>query len=290
MADVGQADLHAHTTASDGVHSPREVVRMAKEAGLAAIAVTDHDTLEGLAEARAEGERLGILVVPGVEISTALQGRDIHILGYFVDERDGLFRARLQSQQETRARRNALMLQKLADLGIRIEPEELMAAANRTGAGGDRGAAGSEGPKRNIGRPHIAQVLVERGIVASVREAFERYLGEGGAAYVVPPRITPGEAVRWIREAGGKAVLAHPGLYGDDGLVENIVTAGIDGIEAYHSDHAPDDEARYAAMAERFGLPATAGSDFHGKRQGEYLHGPVGARRISLEVLDKLRG
>lgn len=285
MAGLGMADLHAHTTASDGVHAPREVIRFAKEAGLAAIAITDHDTLGGLAEARAEGEKLGILVVPGVEISTALSGRDIHVLGYFVDTEDAAFLARLESQRETRIRRNEMILEKLAALGIRIGMEEVLASAARA-AGGARRADDI----RSIGRPHIAQVLVERGVAASVRDAFDRFLGEGGAAHVVPPRITPMEAVRWIREAGGKAVLAHPGLYGDDGLVERILAAGIDGIEAWHSDHAPEQEARYAALAERFGLPATAGSDFHGEREGELLHGRVGNRRIPLAVLDRLRG
>jgi len=292
MADAGQADLHMHTTASDGVHSPRDVVRMAKDAGLAAIAVTDHDTLGGLAEAREEGEKLGILVVPGVEISTSLAGRDIHVLGYFVDERDETFRARLAGQRETRARRNAMMLEKLARLGIRIGMDELAAVAKRDGGSGKAAgpAASGEEAIRSVGRPHIAQVLVEKGVVSSVREAFERFLGEGGAAYVAPPRITPGEAARWIREAGGKAVLAHPGLYGDDDLVLRIVSEGIDGIEAYHSEHTPEQETRYAALAERFGLPATAGSDFHGARNGELLHGRVGDRRVPLSVLERLRG
>jgi len=283
MADVGQVDLHAHTTASDGVHSPREVVRMAKDAGLCGIAITDHDTLDGVAEAREEGEKIGILVVPGVEISTAIGGTDIHVLGYFVDERDKRFLERLRSQRETRAKRNGMVLAKLAALGIRITMEELVAVA--------RSAGGKEGEEAalTIGRPHIAQVLVERGVVSSVREAFDGYLGAGGAAHVVPPRITPQEAVRWIREAGGKAVLAHPGLYGNDELVTGILSEGIDGLEAYHSEHSREQEERYAALAARFGLPVTAGSDFHGSRNGELLHGRVGDRRISAGILDRLR-
>jgi len=293
MAEMEQADLHMHTTASDGVHPPRDVVRMAKEAGLAAIAVTDHDTIAGLAEARAEGAKLGIAVVAGVEISTSLSGKDIHVLGYFVDDKDETFRKRLAGQRETRAVRNRLMLEKLGELGIRIGTDELLRAASRTaGTGGpaENRAEDADVVLRSIGRPHIAQVLVEKGIVSSVREAFERYLREGGAAYVAPPRIAPGEAVRWIREAGGKAVLAHPGLYGDDDLVIRIVSEGIDGIEAYHSEHTPEQEARYAAIARRFGLAVTAGSDFHGVRNGELLHGRIGDRRMPLSALERLKG
>lgn len=286
MADVGYIDLHTHTTASDGVHSPREVVRLAKEAGLAGVAITDHDTMDGLPEAREEGAKLGVIVVPGVEISTALDGKDIHVLGYFADDADPVFRSRLSSQREVRGRRNAMILDKLAELGIFIAMEEVEAVAARL-----RKAADGENPNagRSVGRPHIAQVLVERGIVASVREAFERYLGEGGAAHVVPPRITPAEAVRWIREAGGKAVLAHPGIYGDDELVLKVISDGIDGIEVRHSDHSPEEEKRYAEWAERFGLAATAGSDFHGSRQGELLHGRIGERRAELSLLGQLR-
>lgn len=290
MAELGQVDLHVHTTASDGVHAPREVIRLAKEAGLAGIAVTDHDTVAGVAEAMAAGEEAGLLVVPGVEISTSLAGKDIHVLGYFVDMHDPAFLARLERQRDTRGRRNAMILAKLAALGIPVMHAEVEAAADRLDGSGGARQGDRTASARSIGRPHIAQVLIDRGIVSSVQEAFDKYLGEGGAAHVVPPRIAPAEAVRWIREAGGKAVLAHPGLYGDDELVLRIVEDGVDGIEAFHHDHGPDEARRYAAMAERFGLPITAGSDFHGSREGVLLHGTIGARRISADILDKLRG
>jgi hypothetical protein len=271
----GRADLHTHTTASDGTGTPAGNVRLAREAGLAAVAITDHDTTAGIGEALAAGASLGVLVVPGVELSTMQDGLEIHVLGYFVNWRDGRWQERLRSQREARARRNAMMLERLAELGMPIAREEVeRAAAGRTGG--------------SIGRPHIAAAMVGRGYVSSVAEAFERYLGSGGAAYVRVPRPTPREAVEWIHEAGGAAVIAHPGLYGRDDLVEALLGAGADGIEACHSDHGPDAEARYTAMAARFGAIVTGGSDYHGARGGEAFHGPLGGRTVDVSVVDLL--
>jgi len=273
---TGRADLHTHSTASDGTGSPADNVRLAREAGLAAVALTDHDTTAGLEEALAEGGRLGIRVVPGVELSTMEDGLDVHVLGYFMDWRDGRWQERLSSQRNARMRRNAMILDRLAELGMPIAMEEVeRAAAGRTAGGA-------------IGRPHIAAAMVARGYVASKAEAFERFLGSEGAAYVRVPRPTPLEAVRWIHEAGGAAVIAHPGLYGRDELVEALLKAGADGIEVYHSDHGPEDEARYAAMAARFGVIATGGSDYHGARDGAVFHGPLGGRTVDAAAVDLL--
>lgn len=282
MAEPAYADLHTHTTASDGLHAPEENVRMAHEAGLAAVAVTDHDTVAGLPAAFREGERLGITVVPGVEISTVANGQDIHVLGYYMNLEDPLFLERLAELRSVRERRNDLMLARLRELGIPIRLEEVEAIkAERQGQ--------ADKPAESIGRPHIADWLVRHGIVASMREAFDKYLGKGGQAYVNPPRIHPAEAIRWIHEAGGCAVLAHPGLYGDDSLVAELISAGLDGIEALHSDHSPEQEERYRRMAAEAGLLVTAGSDFHGKRQGETFHGPIGNRRVGLDVVNRLQ-
>ena len=275
-AAQGRADLHTHTTASDGTGSPAGNVRLAREAGLAAVAITDHDTTAGIEEALAEGARLGVRVVPGVELSAMQDGLEIHVLGYYPDWRDERWQERLRMQREARSRRNAMMLERLAELGMPVDWEEVERAAAGRPAGG------------SIGRPHIAAAMVARGYVRSVAEAFERYLGSGGAAYVRVPRPTPREAVAWIHEAGGAAVIAHPGLYGRDDLVEALLEAGADGIEAYHSDHGPDDEARYAAMAARFGVIATGGSDYHGERGGETFHGPLGGRTVDAGVADLL--
>ena len=279
MAGVTYVDLHTHTTASDGLHAPADNVRMAKAAGLTGIAITDHDTVAGIEEALEEGKRLGVIVVPGVEISTVLFGVDIHILGYYIDHKDDVFLARLESLRKTRELRNDMLIAKLQELGVAIGMADVL-----------RIAASDKKQGETVGRPHIAQAMVERGYVASVREAFDRYLGSGGAAYVNPPRIHPAEAIAWIREAGGKAVLAHPGIYGSDEWVEEIVSSGIDGIEVYHSDHTPAQELTYAKLAVQHRLIVTAGSDFHGSRGGELFHGAIGNRRIEANVLAQLQG
>jgi predicted metal-dependent phosphoesterase TrpH len=271
------ADLHTHTTASDGTNSPSANVRMAAEAGLAAVAITDHDTVSGIREALEEGTRIGIRVVPGVEISTVANGQDIHVLGYFIDYEDESFLRRLEELRRTRDRRNEMLIERLRELGVDISMEEVL-----------KELAGSKSKDDTIGRPHIAAMLVKKGYVASIQEAFERYLGKQGAAYVNPPRIDPTTAVEWIREAGGAAVLAHPGLYDDDKLVMELIAFGIDGIEAYHSDHSSEDEEKYARLAQQHGLLITAGSDFHGERNGQVFHAPIGARNIDATVIDRL--
>jgi 3',5'-nucleoside bisphosphate phosphatase len=281
MAVKGRADLHTHTTASDGTNAPAAVVRLAKEAGLAAVAITDHDTMAGCAEAIAEGERIGIRVIPGIELSTAINGRDIHILGYWCNADDARWQERLKRQQGFRGRRNLMMIEKLQELGIAVTLEEIIQLASRSGKKADSA--------EQIGRPHLAEALVERGVVTDIREAFDRYLGEQGLAYCNPSRPQPTDAVDWIREAGGVCVIAHPGLYGDVTIVEEIIKHGVHGIEVYHSDHSPEDEQRYTAIAERYGLLATGGSDFHGEKRGVVFHGPIGGRYVDAEVVAKLQ-
>jgi len=276
-----RADLHTHTLASDGTNAPSAVVRQAKEAGLAAVAITDHDTIDGWEEAMAEGERLGIEVVPGVELSTIMNGRDVHILGYWCDASDGVWQQRLRAQQGFRGARNRMMIERLQQLGIDVTLDEIVALARKSGKQVD----GAE----QIGRPHLAEALVARGAVSDIREAFDRYLGEDGLAYCNPPRPLPFEAVDWIREAGGVSVIAHPGLYGDDEMVEAIVRHGAQGIEAYHSDHDAEQELKYAAMAERHGLLTTGGSDYHGEKRGVVFHGPVGHRTVDVSVLERMK-
>lgn len=272
------ADLHTHTTASDGTNAPAKNVQLAKQAGLTAVAITDHDTVAGLGEALEEGKRIGITVVPGVEISTIANDQDIHVLGYYMDYEQASFLKHLEELRNTRNRRNEMLIDKLQQLGIQITLDEVTANVRRSGA-----------KDETVGRPHIADVLVKKGTVSSMAEAFERYLGKSGAAYVNPPRIHPFAAIDWIREAGGTAVLAHPGLYKDDTLVELIIAYGIDGIEAHHSDHTLEEEESYAEIAGRSGLIITAGSDFHGERHGVVFHAPVGSRKVSTDVLQQLQ-
>lgn len=272
-----KADLHSHTTASDGVQKPSVNVKLAKEAGLKAVGITDHDTVAGIEEAFRAGREIGIEVVPGIEISTSSGGQDIHMLGYYINHRDESFLEKLRELRDVRERRNEMMLDKLAELGISITMEELKARKK------------GEMKERNIGRPHIAEILIERGIVGSLEEAFELFLGREGKAYVNPERISPEEAVGMIIAAGGAPVLAHPGLYRQDELIPQLVRAGLKGIEVYHPDHSEEDEARYLATAERFGLIVTAGSDFHGERNGRVFHGKLGSKTVPYETVEQLR-
>lgn len=272
-------DLHTHTRASDGMNAPAENVRLAQEKGLAAIAITDHDTVAGIEEALAAGQQYGITVVPGVEISTVAAGRDIHVLGYYIDTGNERLLGRLQGLRATREARNELILEKLHGLGMPLTLREIKEGLGRPLR-----------PDESIGRPHIADALVRRGYAENMRDAFDRYLGEGKPAYASVPRIAPEEAMQWIREAGGAPVLAHPGLYGDDELVKRIIAAGRPaGIEVYHSDHGPGEEQRYAEIAQRLDLIATAGSDYHGVRQGVVFHGDIGSRTVPLSTLEQLR-
>jgi 3',5'-nucleoside bisphosphate phosphatase len=272
-----RADLHIHTTASDGLFPPGEVVRIAKEAGLRAIAITDHDTVGGVAHARAAAANFGIELVPGVEISTLAEGQDVHVLGYFVDTEQKWFLQRLQSLQYMREERNRQIIEKLNKMGIAITWEEVQAKKR------------DASPERNVGRPHIAEVLVDKGVVHSMDEAFDRYLGKDGAAYVTTKRMTPFEAIDLIKEAGGVPVLAHPGLYENDALVEEIIAHGLVGLEVYHPDHDRERTERYRLMAERYGLIVTAGSDFHGERHGSMFHAPIGTQTVAYDQVKRLK-
>ncbi len=275
----GPCDLHTHTQASDGMQSPADNVRLALRKGLSAVAITDHDTVAGVAEAMAEGERCGVTVVPGVEISTRAGGKDIHVLGYYVNCSDQKLLKRLADLRGTRDGRNEKIIAKLQKLGISITMEEVIAGLGR-----------ELRPDESIGRPHMADVLVSKGYASHMRDAFDRYLGEHAPAYVSVPRISPEEACAWIREAGGTPVLAHPGIYGDDELVLEIVSkAKPAGIEVFHSDHGEAEEHRYQAMADEFDLIVTGGSDYHGARQGVVFHGDMGSRSVPASVLYQLR-
>jgi len=250
-------DLHTHSTASDGTYSPAELVRLAVKEGLSALALTDHDTVEGLAEARTEAERLGLAFVPGVEISVRFAGPGhCHILGYFVDPASENLRETLGLLQRARAERNRKMVEKLRALGIEITLEELESKAG----GGE------------IGRPHFAALLVEKGVVRRVEEAFEKYLRKGAPAYVPKARLTEEEAFSAIRAAGGLPVLAHPvhlGLSPEElaAYVSRLREMGLAGIEAYYTDHSPEFTALCLDLARRFDLVVTGGSDFHGRNK-----------------------
>ncbi|MFC4778369.1 PHP domain-containing protein [Paenibacillus sp. GCM10023252] len=277
---IERADLHTHTTASDGMDSPSSNVRLAAEAGLSGIAITDHDTVAGIEEAIREGQRLGLTVIPGVELSTVARGNDIHILGYFIRWQDEEWLTRLRSLRDTRNKRNEMIVDRLVQLGVPVTMEQVIEIARQKHSGNLPGST--------VGRPHIAEAIIRAGAAATMQEAFDRYLAVGAAAYVNPPRIDPVEALKWIHEAGGASVIAHPGLYHDDELVEEIIKQGVTGIEVYHSDHGTPEETRYSALAAKYGLITTGGSDYHGARNGTLYHGAVGSRWTSMDAVRRL--
>ncbi|MGZ4130893.1 MAG: PHP domain-containing protein [Actinomycetota bacterium] len=248
-------DLHAHSNRSDGTFTPDEVVRLAAERELDVVALTDHDTTDGLDEAAATGREVGVEVVPGVEFSAEYLGTSIHVLCYWPDVDDPDLREELRRLRDTRLRRGELMVEKLQALGLPISFERV-----RQIAGGD-----------NIVRPHVAQAMVEAGIVETEKDAFDRYIADGGPAGVPKHALDPVDAVGLIARAGGVCVLAHPGMWGDqtsvpDELIERMAAAGMVGLEVDHCDHAPEQRAYYAALADRLGLIRTGGSDCHGAR------------------------
>ncbi|MFC5401839.1 PHP domain-containing protein [Cohnella soli] len=283
---IGRADLHTHTTASDGLQSPEDNVRMAKEAGLAALAITDHDTIAGIDEALEAGEKYGIVVVPGIELSTVANGKDIHVLGYGYRTDNAMWLQRLERQMKARDRRNAAILEMLTKLGMPVSADELTRAATT----GDTSGSSSKRKNGSVGRPHIARAMVDKGYVSDIREAFDRWIGEDKPAYASEQRISPLEAISWIHEAGGTAIIAHPGLYGDDGLVSSLLDGAADGVEAYHSDHDHEEERRYAGWAEERGKIVTGGSDFHGISDGKSFHGAIGSRIVDMSVVKRLLG
>lgn len=270
-----RADLHTHTLASDGTCTPAENVRLAKEAGLHAVAITDHDTVAGIGEAMKASREYGVQVIPGVEISSVGIGQDIHVLGYFIPYEDEKFMAELAKLRDTRHERNKMLVAKLNELGIPIDLEKVYRR--------------KEGTDKNIGRPHIAEELMELGAVKSIEEAFEKYLGKGGLAYVNPPRISPQEAIGLIRQSGGVAVLAHPGLYGNDDFVEELILHGLDGIEVWHPDNSEEQRQHYMRLADDYGLVMTGGSDFHGWRGEEPFHAMLGSSTTTAKAVQQLK-
>ena len=242
-------DLHLHTTASDGTLSPSELVFQARAAGLSIISITDHDTTAGSDAAQAVARDAGLRLVPGIEISAVAEGRDVHVLGYFFDSTFPSLRAFLDRQRVDRIRRVAEMGARLAALGCPIDVTPILADAGRG---------------RSVGRPQIAAALLAAGHVRTRDEAFDRFLQSGGAAYVSRQGTSPEQVVAIVHEAGGVASLAHPGVTGRDHLIAPLAAAGLDAIEAVHSDHDAVTQARYRALAASLGLMVTGGSDFHG--------------------------
>lgn len=269
-------DLHVHTNHSDGTYPPRRSVALARELGLDGVAITDHDTTTGLGEAFAAGEELGIEVVPGIEFSTVYGGDGVHVLCYYMDTDDRELNDELDRLRDDRFHRGEHMVEKLQALGYPVAFERVREIA------GDA----------TIVRPHVAQALVEAGVVPTVKDAFtEELIGSDGRAYVEKHALHPLEALRLIHRAGGVCVLAHPGTFRETNpvpvaLIEELAAAGLDGIEAAHPEHTPDVEAKYVALADDLGLLWTGSSDCHGDR---YDPVRLGMRTTPPEQFERLK-
>ena len=266
------ADLHLHTRFSDGGWTPAELVQEAARLGFGTIAVTDHDTLDGIAESLAAGEKTGIEVVAGLEFTCNLDGTEAHLLGYFLGDtwQAPALRAVLDRAKQLRLERVERFVARLCRLGVPLSVADVM-------AGSDCGT---------MGRLHVALALQRRGFVASVEEAFVRFLRRGRPAFVDRPRISIAEAIGHIERAGGVAVLAHPGLLHRDNQIEELVTLRLAGLEVWHPRHSPAQTSRYLKMTERLGLLATGGSDSHGPMRDELVFGSV---RLSQERVEALK-
>jgi 3',5'-nucleoside bisphosphate phosphatase len=273
---MGGIDLHAHSTSSDGTFAPADVVRLASERQLAGVALTDHDTTDGLAEAAAAAEETGIELVPGVEFSATYEGSSIHVLGYWTDPADPEFVDELRRLRDDRFRRGEQMVEKLQALGYPISFERVREISGGT----------------NIVRPHIARALVEAGVVATEQDAFtEEFIADGGRADVQKHALHPVDALALIRRAGGVCVLAHPGMWAGqrsvpEELIEAMAEGGMAGLEADHPDHTPERREHYRALAGRLGVVATGASDFHA-RPGEPL--TLGTETTGPEAFDRLK-
>lgn len=264
-------DLHIHTTASDGSYTPEEVVEHAKELGLTGIAITDHDTMDGVEAAMQRGRELEVEVVPGIELNTDYQDIEVHMLGYYLDYKAPAFQAELVHLREARVNRMREMVQKLNDQGVKISYDRVREIAG-------------EG---SIGRPHLAKAIIEAGYAKDWDQVFTRMIGRGSSAYVPRTKLTPPEAVKLILQFGGVPVLAHPGLNGLDGMILELVRAGLLGIEVYHYDHAEPDIKHYKKIAEKYKLLITGGSDCHGP--GVKSGARLGQVMLPDELLSRLK-
>ena len=275
-----RVDLHIHTAASDGTDTPRQAVELAAKLGLRAIAVTDHDSVSGIGEALAAGAELGVEVIPGIEISADYKGNRAHILGLFIDPDAPSLRPALDWAVNERDERNKKIIGAMEADGFPISQEMLQ----------------QEYPDAVLGRPHMAEHLMKKGVVSSIQEAFDRLLAEGRPYYRPRERMPMGQAVDAIRRAGGVAILAHPMQYGydadrRDAFIRSGMAAGAAGLEAYYSEHSQAQQAELLHTAARYGLAVSGGSDYHGSRKPHIAMGSgiAGSLHVPFQVLEALK-
>ena len=272
-------DLHCHSTASDGTFSPSEVVGLAGKIGLSALALTDHDTIAGVHEASEAARAAGIDFLPGIEISCDVpKPATMHLLGYGIDPKSPILLDLTTRLIEGRNDRNPKIIRRLNELGLSITMDELQAEAG----GGV------------IGRPHIAAILLRKGYVSSMKNAFDKYLAPGGAAFFDKERISPSHAIDMVKQSGGVAVLAHPSQLRTtndaqlEQTIKDLTDAGLAGLEVIHSDNDAAMVEKYSRLADRYGLLKTGGSDFHGANKSAIGLGTANGRRIPRELFDQL--
>ncbi|HET7771298.1 MAG TPA: PHP domain-containing protein [Chloroflexota bacterium] len=269
-------DLHVHTTASDGRLTPAATVALAIERGVRVVAITDHDSTEGVDAALAAAEGHTLEVISGVEINTDTAKGEAHMLGYFVAPDQPRLQAQLAERRRARFERGFGIVRKLRAMGMEISWERVQEIA-----GADEGGA--------VGRPHVARALLERGYVASTQEAFEKYIGRDGPAYVEYEKLTPEEAIAMVRGAGGVAVLAHPStIEGLDAYAEQLKAAGLDGLECYYGQYPEETVLALVALADRLDLVATGGSDYHGSEEVTY-NATLGGTKVPASVVTALK-
>ncbi|ARM30515.1 PHP domain-containing protein [Prosthecochloris sp. HL-130-GSB] len=266
-----KADLHIHTKCSDGIFTPEEIVQKAKKSGLKAISITDHDSVSGIEKAKPLAKQLGIELINGVEMSSTYQGHDIHILGYFFDDKNPELTRYLDHCRQLRTERAERMVQKLARMGVKIEIEQIILKAQNG----------------SVGRPHIAAVLQDGGFVKSFSEAFSKYLGSHSPAYVKSIETHPAEIIRLINEASGLSFLAHPGQNVPDEILRQLITFGLDGIEIIHPSHDAYKQNYYREIANEYFLLFSGGSDYHGLKDQEEDH--FGQTTIPYEWVTKMK-
>jgi predicted metal-dependent phosphoesterase TrpH len=263
-------DLHIHTTYSDGFYSPYEIIEKAKASGLDVISITDHDNIKAINEAAEIGRDFGIEVIPGVEISSEISNREIHILGYFFDPDNQELEHYLNFFREERIKRASRIVKKLNNLGFRISLDQVLEKAKNSA----------------VGRPHIANVMLENNIVSSFFEAFNKYIGNGGPAYEKKVYLSPQSAFRIISDAGGLSFIAHPGNMPEN-ILKEIIEAGVDGIEVIHPSHSKLQEKFYRGIVNTYFLLECGGSDFHGGKREDEKN--LGSYFTDYSVIDGMR-
>lgn len=261
------ADLHIHTYFSDGTFSPAQIITLAKKSGLHCISITDHDSIDAYLSL-APGEEIEI--IPGIELTADINNIEVHILGYFIDYQQSWFREKLKVICQVRIQRMKEMCKKLSSLGLPLKADEVLEFAGN----------------HSVGRLHLARLMLQKGFVSSLQEAFNKFIGEGCPAYISKFRLSPAEAIELILKAKGLAVLAHPYSLSNQNLIPEFVKAGLRGIEAIYPEHSPKQIEHYSELAKKYGLLVTGGSDCHGQAKPEVKMGMI---KLPYQLVEKLK-